>query len=36
MYPLAGAPPPMGQPANPSGTSLPDAGAKALPGTIFF
>jgi len=34
VYPLAGgAPPPMGQPANPSGTSLPDAGAKALPGS---
>ena len=27
-----GPPPPMGQPVHPSGTTLPDAGAKALPG----
>jgi len=28
-----GPPPPMGQPVHPSGTTLPDAGAKALPGS---
>ena len=31
-----GPPPPMGQPVHPSGTTLPDAGAKALPGNRYL